>query len=92
MYWKQCYFFSFLHFFILQQVLRGLGLTQKFALIGILYSLLLLLFSLVFLWVCNNKLQAVLLAMIVANIVVNIIILWRWKIYHYLSGKYIDKN
>ena len=84
-------FFSAL-FFILQQVLRGLGLTQKFALIGILYSLLLLLFSLVFLWGCNNKLQAVLLAMIVANIVVNIIILWRWKIYHYLSGKYIDKK
>ncbi|MFC0321968.1 oligosaccharide flippase family protein [Gallibacterium melopsittaci] len=79
-------------FYILQQALRGLGLTKQFALSGILYSFLLLLFSVAALWWFSDKLFAVLAGMIVANGIVTLIILFHWKISRYLAWKKIDRK
>ncbi|OBW91375.1 polysaccharide biosynthesis protein [Gallibacterium genomosp. 3] len=79
-------------FYILQQALRGLELTQKFALSGILYSFLLLLFSVIGLWLLSDKLFAVLIGMIAANLVVVLIILFRWQVSVYLSWSSIDRQ
>ncbi|MFC0308198.1 oligosaccharide flippase family protein [Gallibacterium trehalosifermentans] len=78
-------------FYILQQALRGLGLTKQFALSGILYSFLLLLLSVAALYWFSDKLFAVLVSMIIANAVITLIILCRWKLYQYLSWQKIDR-
>ncbi|OBW94398.1 oligosaccharide flippase family protein [Gallibacterium salpingitidis] len=79
-------------FYILQQALRGLGLTQQFAWSGILYSFLLLVLSVGALWLFADKLFAVLAGMILANLLVILIILFRWQLYRYLSWAAIDRQ
>ncbi|OBX07245.1 polysaccharide biosynthesis protein [Gallibacterium salpingitidis] len=79
-------------FYVLQQALRGLGLTQQFAWSGILYSFLLLVLSVGALWLFADKLFAVLAGMILANLLVILIILFHWQLYRHLSWAAIDRQ
>lgn len=72
---------------VFQQIVRGLGLSKIFAFSGVVYSLILVLSTFIFLIIFNLKLEGLLVSSIVANLTAII-----WLVLKSKFTKYWDKT
>ncbi|SEI40141.1 Membrane protein involved in the export of O-antigen and teichoic acid [Dyadobacter koreensis] len=67
----------------LQRIIRGLGHTQLYAIVGILAPILLLVFSSLFLYFSKDKLFGLLVALVASNSLVILVILLKSRVYKF---------
>jgi len=71
--------------------LRGLGDTKKFAFNGVITSILLVIFNIIFIYVLKLKLDGILLANIIAFSIAIILIYFQLRLYKYIKLSFFDR-
>ncbi len=75
-----------------QQILRGLGKNKLYSLSGILYTFLLVLLNVVFLWYTHLMVKGLLIASIIANIIMILTILLLGKFHRHLHPSAVSRE